>query len=162
MGGRLGLHGHGVRSRQLRGPDAPGSAPRLLEVGVRRYRCVGCRATCTVAPRETLTRRLFSAPAIAWALALYGLVLLPTWRIREAVSPWTYVGASAHRRWPAPGRWASAVQRGDVFGCVRPCPEGWGARQVAARAAATLAAHAPPSCTGPPHVLAFHGAAHAG
>jgi hypothetical protein len=83
----MGLHGHGVRSRQVLGPLTWGGLPLALEVWVRRYRCTRCRATCTVVPREVLTRRLYSAPAIAMALALFGLLSRTVAQVREAVSP---------------------------------------------------------------------------
>ena len=79
VGQGLGLHGHGVRTRQGRGPAEPDAAPQVRVFCVRRYRCTRCRATATVVPREVLTRRLFTAGAIALALALalWGLLRLP-------------------------------------------------------------------------------------
>jgi hypothetical protein len=42
-----------------------------------------------------LPRRLFSACAIALALALFGLSQLPLHAVRNRVSPWRTVGATA-------------------------------------------------------------------
>lgn len=80
--------------------------------------------------------------------------------IRQRVSPWVVVGATAFTRWKTLPRWVAAVAAGRLFTCVRPPPQGWSARQVAERAATTLAAHALPSPEPPPlSTQAFHGAA---
>ena len=130
---------------------------------LRRYRCTACTAIITVGPRDMLTRRLYSGPAIAWALALYGVLKLSTVAIRQRVSPLAIVGATAFTRWKTLLRWVSAVAAGRLFTCVRPPPPDWSPRQVAERAAATLAAHAVPSPDPPPlPTQAFHGAALAG
>jgi hypothetical protein len=141
-GGGIAVQGHGRRTRQLRGPATVDGTPEIRECSVRRYRCTRCGATTTVAPRETLTHRLFSAPAIALALALFGLTGLALHDVRKRVSPWTAVGATAASTWGTVPRWTRAVREGRLFS-VRRVPEGWSVRQVAARAATTLAAQAP-------------------
>lgn len=73
----MGLHGQGVRQRQVLGPLERGEAAEVRLVSVRRFRCIACGATCTVCPREVLTRRLYAVPAIALALALFGLLSRP-------------------------------------------------------------------------------------
>jgi hypothetical protein len=88
------VQGHGVRSRQVRGPAAPGGPPLLQEVQVRRYRCQACAGTCTVAPWEVVARRLYAVTAVAWALALWALAGLSLGAVRQQVSPWATVGAS--------------------------------------------------------------------
>lgn len=152
------LQGHGCRARQLRGPPEAGAKPELLTVIVRRYRCIRCEATATVAPRETLTRRLFTGPAIAVALALFGLASLSLQAVRKQVSPWNTVGATAARTWCTVPRWTRAVREGQLF-AVRRVPESWPPRKVAERAATTLAARAPLG-QGPPDLVtdAFRGA----
>ena len=161
LGGKIVLHGHGRRERQLRGPATPGEAPALRELFVRRYRCTICKALCTVAPREMLTQRLYSASAIGWALALFGVLRLGAAVVRERVSPWAIWGASAHR-WPTLLRWVEAIRSRRLLRCVRPAPQSWTARRIAERAATTLAALALPSLEPPPiDVQAFHGAARA-
>src|SRR4051812_21655518 len=65
-----GLHGHGLRERQLRGPVAPGAPPAIVVLRIRRYRCRPCGVVVTVAPRETAAGRLYTLSAVAWALAL--------------------------------------------------------------------------------------------
>jgi hypothetical protein len=155
------LHGHGQRERQLRGPLAPGEAPALCGLFLRRYRCTICKALCTVGPRELLTQRLYSVSAIGWGLALFGVLGLAAAAVRQRVSPWAIWGTSA-RRWPTLLRWVKAIRARRLWRCVRPTPPGWTARQVAERAATTLAAMALPSPEPPSiDVQAFHGAARA-
>lgn len=156
------LHGHGKRSRQVLGPQEPGGTPRQVEVQVRRYRCQACGATCTVAPWEVWTRRLYSLAAIAWALALWGVVGLGLAAVRGRVSPWVHVGATSARRWRTPLAWVEAVAARRLLLRVRPWPAGWQARRAAAHVASTVAGHAPPSAPSPPlAVQAFRGAVHA-
>ncbi len=162
VGGRVVLHGHGKRSRQVLGPQEPGGTPRQVEVQVRRYHCQACGATCTVAPWEVWTRRLYSLAAIAWALALWGVVGLGLAAVRGRVSPWVHVGATSARRWRTPLAWVEAVQARRLFGRVRPWPAGWKARRAAAHVASAVAGHAPPSAPSPPlAVQTFRGAVHA-
>lgn len=165
VGAALVLHGHGVRERQVLGPVEWGEVPLALVVGVRRYLCTACQATCTVCPREVLTQRLYSAPAIALALALFGLLSRPAAQVRAQVSPWRVVGHGSVGRWCALCAWVRALPRGGLFRALPPCPEDWSLRRIASRAAAALAARAPEAVgpSPPPlHVLAPLGAAHAG
>lgn len=154
------LHGHGLRERQLWGPLEPDGPPVLTLVRVRRYRCTRCGATVTVAPSGTLTGRLYTASAIALALALYGLQRVATAAARRLVSPLRVVGPTAAARWLTLRRWCRDVTTGRLFRGVRRV--GGTARTVAAAAAASLSAHALPSPE-PPSLtaLAFHGAARA-
>lgn len=160
IGGALMLHGHGRRQRQLRGPTAPEGRPEIRCLFVRRYQCQRCGATATVGPRQTLTRRLFSASAIALALALFGLSELPLHAVRKRVSPWATVGATAVSTWRTVPRWTAAVRDGQLFPVVRRIPGDWTHRQAAARAATTLAACSP-LLPGTEDLIAsaFHGAA---
>lgn len=119
-----------------------GGRPELRLTWVRRYLCTKCGATPTVAPREVLTRRLFSASAIALALALFGVSAMASTEVRARISPWAVVGATAAASWSSLRRWVRAVRDGRLFG-VRAVPVAWTARQVAARAATTVAARAP-------------------
>ncbi|WP_420715198.1 transposase family protein [Corallococcus sp. BB11-1] len=159
VGGPLGLHGHGSRSRQVRGPLDSGASPVLVELRVRRYRCRACGVSQTVVPAEVLARKLYSLAAIAWALALWGLESLTAAAVRGRVSPWDVVGPGSAGRWDALCRWAREARRGTLLCCVRPAPADWTARAVAARAASTVAAFALPA-TGPPSLsaCAFRGA----
>lgn len=139
------LHGHGFRERQVRGPARPGDKPVERSVSVRRYRCVACGAVVVVGPSELMPGWLFSAPAVAWALWLFGLARQSAARVRSQVSPWSTVGATAAASWATLRRWARAVRERRLFALVRRCPPEWSARQVAARAATTLAALAAPA-----------------
>lgn len=165
MGGALGLHGHGVRQRQVLGPLEWGEAAQVRLVPVRRFLCTACGATCTVCPREVLTRRLYAATAIALALALFGLLSRPVAQVRAQVSPWRVVGAGSVGRWCALAAWVRALPQAGLFGALPQCPAHWSPRRVAARAASALAARTPEAVgpSPPPlHVLAPLGAAHSG
>jgi hypothetical protein len=158
-GERLGLHGHGVRSRQQRGPISPWMDPEVTEVTVRRYRCTRCGGVCTTGPGEVLPRHLYSGPAIAWALALVGLQGARASAVRRLVSPWRRVGASAAGRWRSLGRWQRAVIDGRLFSGVTTVI-GLNPHCVAERIATVIAAQAPPSASQMPHHdRAFFGAA---
>jgi len=89
-----------------------------------------------------MTKRLFSASAIALALALFSVSAMAMSEVRARISPWTTVGATAAASWCSLRRWVRAVREGRLFG-VREVPSSWTARQVAARAATTVAARAP-------------------
>jgi hypothetical protein len=145
VGGRLGLVGHGMRTRQLRGPLAPEQPPTTSELDARRYLCQNCGAIIMVVPRSVMPRRHFSSVAIALALALYGIAKKSLRQTRQLVSPWTTVGDAACTGWAALGRWIRAVRNCSMFACVRAVPTTMSARQAAERAATTLAALAPPA-----------------
>jgi hypothetical protein len=142
-GGALGLHGHGLRERHQWGPAAPGCLPELIGILVRRYQCRACGAVVVVVPRGVLRRRLYSAAAVALAAALYGVAGLAPAEVRAQVSPLRIVGATAASGWASLRRWAGAVRGGRLFPVVRALPADATLREVAARAATTLAAYAP-------------------
>ena len=137
------MHGHGLRDRQLRGPLEPGGRPRLVVLMVRRYLCLQCLRVVTVVPRGMLWRRLFSAGAIALAMALFGIEELTAAAVRERISPWQEVGATSAKGWLSLRRWVRAVRRGALFPLVARLPDSWTVRQVAARAAAVVSGRAP-------------------
>jgi hypothetical protein len=115
----------------------------------------------TVGPAELLTRRLYSAAALAYALALFALGLSSR-GVRSLVSPLRIVGATSAARGLTLSRWCSAIRGGRVFSSVGPFPLSWTLRRVAERAAMTVASYALPSPEPPPlTALAFHGAARA-
>lgn len=158
VGGLIVVQGHGKRERQAWGPVVPRGQPELQVVMVRRYHCVACGAVTTVAPSETLTKRLYTASAVGWALALFALLLSPR-AIRELVSPWRIWGTPEASRWQTMQRWAGAAAAGRLFSAVPALPGDWPARKVAARVAALLSAYTLPSPEPPPlDVQAFHGA----
>lgn len=160
VGERLRIVGHGLRDRQQRGPLVAGGAPRLVVVRVRRYACV-CGAILTVVPRDTLPGRLYTISAVAWALALFGLDGVPPQEVRRRTSPWAIVGAAA-TGWATLRRWVAAIRERMLLPEVRPCPSDFTARQVAERAATTMAGLAPPALAASPIAdRAFAGAARA-
>ena len=143
MGGLLGLHGHGLRERHQWGPAELGAAAAVIGLLLRRYRCQPCGAVVVVGPRGLQRRRLYSAGAVALALALYGLAALPAVEVRHRVSPLRIVGATAASGWASLRRWCRAVRAGRLFPAVRALPAEATLREVAARAATTLAAFGP-------------------
>ena len=134
------LHGHGVRWRQVRGPSGPDGPPEICALLQRRYRCRACRAVIVVGPRGLVRGHLYSAAAMAWALALYGLRRCREAEVRRRVSPWSVVGSAALGSWATLRRWARAARCRRLFPQVRACPSDWTLRQVAERVATTLAA----------------------
>src|SRR5690606_34216660 len=74
LGGRLGLQGHGLRWRQVRGPASATGEPETVLVPVRRYHCQRCGGITTVLPGGLCARRHYSASAIGLALCLFGLM----------------------------------------------------------------------------------------
>ena len=135
-GRSLGLHGHGLRQRQLRGPVERWGRPRILVIAVRRYRCQRCAAVITVAPRGVEPGRLFSLPAIALALWLYGARRASPAVVRRAVSPWQ-VGATAASGWAQLRRWVRDVGAGRLLGGL-PAAAGAGPRAIATRVTMAL------------------------
>jgi hypothetical protein len=139
------LHGHGLRVRDQWGPPDATAPPVVGEVRCRRYLCQRCGAVVQVVPRGILRHRLYSAGAVALALALWGVEGLAPAGVRRRVSPWRKVGATAAASWASLRRWARAVRAAALFALVRATPAGARLREVAARAATTLAALAPSS-----------------
>jgi len=140
-GGAIGLHGHGLRERQVRGPLEPGGEPRLICLWLRRYLCTSCKATMTVGPKALRVFRLFSAPAIALALALWAVAGHSAPAVRAAVNPLGEAGAASARTWVTLRRWAADARR--LFSEVRPWPDSWPPRKVAERVACAIASLSP-------------------
>ena len=119
------------------------------------------RAVVLVVPRGILRRRLYSAGAIALALALWGVEEITPGEVRARVSPWRIAGAAATAGWASLRRWTRAVREAVLFTCVRALPDGARLRAIAARAATTLAAYVPSAADALPiPTRAFLGAAH--
>lgn len=96
-----------------------------------------------VVPGEIVRRRLYTAPAIGLALALWALLGLTAARVRARISPFAVVGAATAGRWITLRRWARDGQAGQLFPSARAAPENFTLRQHAERAAALLLALAP-------------------
>jgi DNA-directed RNA polymerase subunit RPC12/RpoP len=158
----LVLHGHGLRERQVRGPLECWGRPKTVIIAARRYQCQRCSAVILVVPRGIIRGRLFSAPAIAWALWLFGMEGLPPSRVRKAVSPWQTAGWTAAAGWAQLKRWVRDVRHGRLFGGL-PSAAGGGVRTVAERVTTALGAKAPPSAwDASPESQVWQGALHAG
>ena len=136
----LGIIGHGLRGRQVRGPRGADDRPVTIVVSVRRYLCRGCAAVLTVVPAEVVPRRHYSRPAIALALARLGLLDERPAEVRRAVSPWETFDSG----WPTLGRWQEAVAAGTLLPAVRPAAQAT-SKQIALRVAQVAMAHAPPT-----------------
>ena len=139
MGEALGLVGHGLRLRQVRGSIEPGGAAAVHTLRVRRYRCGHCSATVTVVPRGCVPARHYGAGAIALACVLYGMRGESLSATRARVSPWR----TTEPGWPAMRSWLRAIEGGAIFAGVRPCPGAWRARRRAERVAQSVLAVAP-------------------
>lgn len=139
LGRPLGIRGHGSRARQVRGPLQPDGPWVTVTIRVRRFLC-RCGAAMLVVPAGVLAHRRYSAPALATALALYGLERLTPGRVRAHVT-----GPADAADWPSLRRWCQQVRAGALFPLVRPTPPSWRGRRVAERVATTLAACALPS-----------------
>jgi len=136
LGQVVGLVGHGVRERQLRGPIEPWAPSTTVVLRVRRYRCRWCGHTVTVLPRGVVARRHYGGYAIASAFWQYGVKQRSIERTREIVAG----GNTFEPGWPSMRRWAQAAGRGELFGEVRPWPPNWTLRRQAERIATTLLA----------------------
>jgi hypothetical protein len=141
-GGKLWLYGHGLTSRQQRGPATPAGAPSCVEVKVRRYQCLKCPTVIRVVPAACVPGKHFSGAAIAVALALWGCTGQSAAEVREQVNDWRVRGAAA-RGWRALRRWATEVGAGALFSGLGLGVLAGSAREVARRAAQALAGHAP-------------------
>ncbi len=142
----LVLHGHGLRSREQRGPLEPGARPVSVEVFCRRYQCQRCSAVVLVAPRGVLARRLYSASAIALALSLWAVMGVSEEQVRQRTSPWIpsqrdEEGVVDH--WPSLWRWSRALTRGRLFGPPAAARASPTLRGTAAQVVSWLAGHAP-------------------
>lgn len=126
----------------------------------RRYQCQMCRAVILVVPRTTLPRRWYSASAIALALALFGVAAATPAEVRRKLSPFRQIGYAATTKWRTLLRWADAVRARGLFPEARASPDSFSRRQIAERAAMTLASRAPPPWDDPAPARAFRGAAH--
>jgi len=139
IGGLLVLVGHGLRARQQCGPLEPDGTPVAIVLLLRRYLCLHCGAVATVVPRGVAPRRHYSALAVAWALALFGLLRRPAPEVRRRTSPSRIVGEAARTDWVTLRRWCYAARS------ALPALASLTLRQAAARRAQSLVAAAPPA-----------------
>lgn len=132
----------------------------MIGISVRRYFCTACKAVPVVVPCEVRAKRLYTASAMALALALWGHVKMSAKAVRERVNPAKIMG-DCIIGWATLRRWAKDVVHGKLFVDVPHPPIGSKLRDVAATAAAALAAYADAQTrTLPLEHRAFVGAAH--
>ncbi len=141
-GAALGLHGHGLRDRQVRGPLAADGESTTAVVGCRRYRCTRCEAILLVMPRGVAPRRHYSQAAICMALALWGLMAMPVEEVRQRVCAWRVRGP-ASTGWSTLRRWARCARAARAFADLT-------LRGAAARTAQVAVGRVPPRERGAP------------
>jgi transposase len=118
--GRVVVHGHGLRERQIRGVHAPFARPVLLTVPARRYACQRCGAILLVVPAAVAPRRLFDLATIAFALARWLGDGVASRAVRDEVSPLRIIGDSARRSWSQLRRWGRRAV--EILRPPRPVP----------------------------------------
>lgn len=132
----------------------------MVLILARRYLCTKCGTVPVVVPREVRAKRLYSASAIGFGLALWGLMKMSARAVRERVNPAKFV-AEPTLGWATVRRWAKDVATGKLFFDLPRPPINSKLRIVAATAAAALAANAEAQTRVLPLELrAFVGAAH--
>jgi hypothetical protein len=150
IGGRLGLHGHGLRDRQICGPPDADGAPSWIVIACRRYWCTSCGAILTVVPLGVAPRRHYGHAAIAMALALWAIAREPEADIRRRVCA-RRISVESPTRWPTLTRWARAARVALGLASLS-------LQEAAARAAQIAIGRAPPSARyGPRWAQAFAG-----
>jgi len=157
--GGLILHGHGLRTRRLRGPVTADGEPTELEVLVRRYECQRCQAIITVGPRGLVPRRRYTAMAIALALWLWSVWRWTDPAVRGATCPTPETGVSRPERWTTLRRWARAARDGELWP-GSPVASDWSLRRCTERAVRCLGSLGDPDAPTDEHRI-FGAAAHA-
>jgi hypothetical protein len=131
----------------------------MVVILARRYLCTKCGTVPVVVPREVRAKRLYSASAIGFGLALWGLMKMKATVVRQRINPAKIFGFLDD--WPTLRRWAKDVASGKLFVDLQRLPRNSRLRTVAATAATVLAAHADATTrTMPLELRAFVGAAH--
>ena len=132
------VQGHGLRVRDVITVDGP------VELRLRRYRCRHCGHTMTVAPWPLVSRRRYTAVAIAYALALWAWFEQTAATVRSALRPGQRIGDGTLGDWPVLRRWARTTGR--IFGeCCPNAPEVT-PRSAARRVVHWLRSFVPPDC----------------
>jgi hypothetical protein len=155
--GRIILHGHGLRTRVLRGPLEPGGESDEIVVQVRRYQCQRCKAVTTVGPRG-LTSRRYLTMVIVLALWLWSACSWLDASVRARVcSVPVNTYAARPERWTTLRRWAKVFA--DAHASIS-APETL--RQAAHREAQRCRAIGPPDASDEVRVFAGAALAHRG
>lgn len=146
--------GHGLRRRDVEGPEGPRDGPASTAVLVRRYRCTKCGAVLAVVPRGVGRSLRYTLDAIAYAMALWGYMRATAERARRAVSAAKARGFSTPEQWSSLRRWAASARR--IFGSDAPTTAGT-LRERASRLATWLSTRAPLPTGYVPHDAFFGG-----
>lgn len=146
LGGRINLHGHGVRARCLAGPPVLGAEPGTIDILLRRYKCQRCGAVLTVGPRGILRGYVYSAMALGLALLLWGVLHEQEVKVQRALGVHRIRGASRPERWQALRRWTKAAAKGQLWRTIQVSLRGQ-VRELAERVARILCARAGPAAT---------------
>lgn len=141
MPGNLRIHGHGLRGRTAWGPaEASGAKGELIDLVLRRYRCLECKHVMTNRPGFLARYFRYTTAAIGLALFLWAVARLSTSAVRGEVSPWSIRGLCEPERWRSLTRWLERST--ELFGFEDSLGET--GRPLASRVAHLLAARAPP------------------
>jgi len=154
VGCGLGLHGHGLRDRVVRGPVAVSDVSTETLVSCRRYLCTNCAAVAMVVPCGIEPRRHYGRAAICLALGLWAIARQPTTVVRTRLGTCRPTSTTT---WRTLRRWATAAGAGVWSWCE--AATGLAPRAAAARAAQIAASRAPPLTPGPPWEQACAGGA---
>lgn len=116
--GKVILQGHGCRRRKVVLPArTEGSRARLVWLIVRRFRCIGCRKSCTVLPPGVFQRYLYSLFSIL--LAWLGALSRPLGEGRSEPEVYALQGVDGleadenpfgFSRWRSLSRWSRQVE----------------------------------------------------
>ncbi len=165
LGGALGLWGHGLGLRRVRGAVCEALAlPADTEIQCRRYRCraAACGAVVVVVPTEVLPRRRYLVTAIALALFLWAELRLSQGDVFAEVTGLPPGRLDRPDRWRTLARWARAAFEGRLFG-RRPESSGPQVRRSTVQAVVDgLVGAAPPTTReAPRRIRVLEGARHA-
>jgi hypothetical protein len=140
---------------------APSGRPSREAVQLRRFLCRRCDSVLVVGPRGLARHKRYSGPAIALALALWGLTGKREPEVFVRVSVYPLSVSVLVQGWRSLRRWAADVVAGALWPGLCTHAPGSTCRQHAGRIAATLAGFAPDPEVGSQAARSFHGAKHA-
>jgi hypothetical protein len=109
LGQPLRLIGHGLLARSVRAVPGEQGPAQHVELWLRRFLCIACDRTCTVAPADLVVRRLFCRTALVLALTLWALERRAASEVRAAVNAQTTLDG---HDWPQLRRWSHSAARG--------------------------------------------------
>lgn len=138
--GSLCIHGHGTVLRSLR-VWLDGEVD-VVELVLRRFRCLECGHVMTVAPREVRAWFRYSVAIIARILALWCMDCVSEKELRAAYSDDDGSHSETYGRWPNLRRWVGKVRR--LFGHGAPEHVAGSAKAHAREVVGWLDGYSPP------------------